>query len=129
MSKQRLCKALLRMRGVSGETIVETLVSILIGSLALLMLAAAIGSSSRIITQSKKTMDEHYSSESALVDGTATPVSTTATATIVVQGSGGTATTMQTIDGVSVYADTRNANLPIARYVKSSAVSGTGGGA
>ena len=44
-----------------GETIGEVLVALLISALALLMLAGAITSSSRIITTSKNTMNTYYS--------------------------------------------------------------------
>ena len=51
----------------SGETMVETLVSILITSLALMLLATAIGTAVNMIVWSKKSMDEYYQGESALV--------------------------------------------------------------
>ena len=44
----------------AGESIAETLVALLISSLALLMLAGAIQSSAKIITQSKKKMEDYY---------------------------------------------------------------------
>lgn len=52
----------------SGETIVETMVSVLITSLALLLLATAIGSSIRIIRQSKTSMEARYTEESSMVE-------------------------------------------------------------
>lgn len=53
----------------SGETIVETMVSVLITSLALLLLATAIGSSIRIIQQSKMSMETRYTEETSMVEG------------------------------------------------------------
>ncbi|MBO7675098.1 MAG: hypothetical protein J6S63_08830 [Atopobiaceae bacterium] len=54
----------------SGETMVETLVSILISSLALLMLATAIGSSINVILTSTRHIETFYSDQSALVAST-----------------------------------------------------------
>lgn len=50
----------------SGETLVETLVSILIGTLALILLANAITTAKNIVTTSEKAMDEHYTAEDKL---------------------------------------------------------------
>lgn len=56
-----------KVSGTHGETIVETLVSILISSLALLMLATAIGSSVKIIMTSTHHMESFYNGQSTLV--------------------------------------------------------------
>ncbi len=50
-----------KLKSEKGETIGETLVSLLIASLALVMLAGAIASASRVITKSKKAMETYYS--------------------------------------------------------------------
>jgi len=71
-------KAIKKVSGSRGETIVETLVSILISSLALLMLATAIGSSVKIIMTSTRHMETFYNGQSALV---ATANTATATGT------------------------------------------------
>jgi hypothetical protein len=60
-------KAIEKVSGSRGETIVETLVSILISSLALLMLATAIGSSVKIIMTSTRHMETFYNGQSAMV--------------------------------------------------------------
>ena len=57
------------MRNCSGETMVETLVSVLISSLALLLLATAIGASVNIVMSSKRSMQGFYSDESTLAQG------------------------------------------------------------
>ena len=44
----------------AGDSIGETLVALLIGSLALLMLAGAVSSGSRVIFRSEAKMDEYY---------------------------------------------------------------------
>ena len=50
-----------KIRNCSGETIGETLVALLIGSLALTMLAGAVSSGARIIIRSREKMTEYYS--------------------------------------------------------------------
>ncbi len=57
----------------SGETMVETLVSILISSLALILLASVIGTSVRLVTNSRSRMTEFYDNESEIVGTAATP--------------------------------------------------------
>ena len=61
-----------RLTSESGETLTETLVSILITSLALLLLATAIGTAVRIVTRSKSRMSEYYLHESNLIGGEST---------------------------------------------------------
>ena len=63
-----------KLRGRSGETIGETLVALLISSLALVMLAGAISAAARMVTISKTAVKEYYvSSEDD--DKTAIPTS------------------------------------------------------
>ena len=50
-----------KLRNNSGESIGETLVALLISALALLMLAGAISSASKIVTQNKTSMNTYYS--------------------------------------------------------------------
>lgn len=61
---KRLCA---RLTSDSGETIVETLTSVLISALALLLLATAIGTSINIVLRSKEVMEKSYSDETELV--------------------------------------------------------------
>ena len=55
-----------RIRSSSGETIGETLVALLIGSLALAMLAGAIASGARIIIRSREKMADYYSNNNKI---------------------------------------------------------------
>lgn len=57
-----------KLKAVSGETMVETLVSILISALALLVLATVISTSVRLVDNSRKRMDDFYATESDLSD-------------------------------------------------------------
>ena len=56
-----------KLRSRAGESIGETLVSLLIAALALTMLAGAIASATKIITQSKAKMAEYYAGDGAMV--------------------------------------------------------------
>ena len=49
----------------AGESISETLISLLVAALALVMLAGAIASSSNVITKSKDKMNSYYSANEA----------------------------------------------------------------
>ena len=55
-----------KFRNNSGESIAETLVALLISSLALMMLAGAITAATRVITQSKKKIAEYYAADTAV---------------------------------------------------------------
>lgn len=49
-----------KLRNRVGESIGETLVALLIAALALLMLAGAVSSASKIVTRNKAAMEEYY---------------------------------------------------------------------
>ncbi len=49
-----------KLRGRAGESIAETLVALLIGCVALVMLAGMISTSAHLITKSKTLMNEYY---------------------------------------------------------------------
>ncbi|MBR0399948.1 MAG: hypothetical protein IJH95_03930 [Mogibacterium sp.] len=53
-------KIYLKIHSKSGESISETLVALLISALALVMLAGAVGASSRIVTNSRNRINEYY---------------------------------------------------------------------
>ncbi len=50
-----------KLRSQSGESLAETLVSLLIAALALIMLAGAMSASSGVITKSRDKLDSYYS--------------------------------------------------------------------
>ncbi|MBR3313810.1 MAG: hypothetical protein IKG18_06700 [Atopobiaceae bacterium] len=56
-----------RLTNQKGETLAETLVSILVSSLALLMLAMAIGTTVRVVMSSRAFVGDFYQKESQLV--------------------------------------------------------------
>lgn len=58
------CRRRLKNRG--GETITEVLVALLISALALTMLAAMIAAATRMVDQSRKSLDDYYKAENNL---------------------------------------------------------------
>ena len=57
-----------KLRSRAGETIGETLVALLISSLALLMLAGAVSAASRAVQQSKTKIEEYYSADKGMAE-------------------------------------------------------------
>lgn len=57
-----------KLRDRSGETISETLVALLVSALALVMLAGAIATASRIITTSRTKLKSYYDKNNAMVE-------------------------------------------------------------
>ena len=55
-----------KLRSKAGETLTETLVALLIGTIALAMLASMIGSTTRILKQTDGVLKEYYSDASSL---------------------------------------------------------------
>lgn len=61
--KQRILR---KLSSNAGESIGETLVALLISALALMMLAGAVTSAMRVVTRSKRSMDEYYQVNNAV---------------------------------------------------------------
>ena len=57
-----------KLKEPSGETLTETLVALLIAALALVMLAGMISSTTRIVTQSKTTMNSYYAENNMVAE-------------------------------------------------------------
>lgn len=58
-----------RIQSDKGETLVETLVAILISSLAMIMLSSAIGTAKNIVFSSRGAIDDYYTADAALASG------------------------------------------------------------
>lgn len=56
-----------KLTSTAGESISETLISLLVASLALLMLAGAVSSATGMITRSREKLGEYYESNDKLV--------------------------------------------------------------
>ena len=103
-----------RLASASGETLTETLVSILLGTLALIMLANAITTATNIVTNSKQKMDEHYTAENGVVDGAdAKKVGSDFTVELTESGAGKVATLA---DDITVYSENPEAENATSRY-------------
>jgi len=57
-----------KLRSISGESIAETLIALLISALALVMLAGAISTVARLVTTSNAKMAEYYAADSDLAE-------------------------------------------------------------
>ena len=57
---------LLKLRSQAGESIAETLIALLISSLALLMLAGAITAATRVVDRSKVAIKDYYVADNVL---------------------------------------------------------------
>ena len=70
-----------KLRSRAGESIAETLIGLLIASLALVMLAGAIATATRLVLTSKDKMDRYYLADGAMAshDGDSTRASVTLT--------------------------------------------------
>lgn len=79
--KNWILKARTRLRSQAGESIGETLVSLLVAALALTMLAGAVSSAGRIVTLSRNKLNSYYSSANSVaqMSGTSTSGSVTIT--------------------------------------------------
>ena len=62
-------RLLMKLRSSAGESISETLVALLIASLALVMLAGMISSTVSMVSRSEKTMEEYYAANDILETG------------------------------------------------------------
>lgn len=91
----------------SGETLVETLISVLISSLALLMLATAIGASVNIIMRSRDSMQNFYNGEGKMIksaqgSGSASDLQVTVDVALTRDGDGN----LETTESVKNYKST-----------------------
>ena len=67
MSNDIRGKVKTKLRSSRGESISETLVAVLISALALVMLAGAIATASRLVTSSRTKLGRYYDSNNAMV--------------------------------------------------------------
>lgn len=66
-----------KLRGRAGETIAETLLAVLLASLALVMLAGAISSAGKLVTTSKTRIAAYYEGDSSMVSAGGDTISLT----------------------------------------------------
>ena len=69
-----------KLKSKKGETITETLVSVLIASAAMILFASMVTSSQRILQKSERIMDDYYAGETKMEEAMAAGGSTTGVA-------------------------------------------------
>lgn len=99
-----------KLKSRAGESIAETLIGLLIASLALVMLAGSISTATRLILTSKDRMDEYYAADGAMAKQTDDPDAIR----ITLEGGG----VKQIIDGVDCYSNDKFENMPVYSYMK-----------
>ena len=102
-----------KLRSGAGESLIETLVSMLVASAALLMLGGAITSATRMVTKSRDTLERYYANESILAsmeDGTDSDTDRRLTV------SPGTVTVNGTPCPVVFYVNSEFAQTPVISY-------------
>ena len=100
-----------RLKSRAGESIAETLIGLLIASLALVMLAGAIATATRLVLTSKDKMDRYYEADGAM----ASHVSASARSSVTLTDADGTVN--QTVP-VEIYTNNVFANPVYAYTVK-----------
>lgn len=68
-----------KLKSEKGETITETLVSVLIAAAAMILFASMITSSQRILQKSERIMDDYYAGEAEMEEAMATGGTTSGT--------------------------------------------------
>ncbi len=109
----------------SGETIAETLIAMLIASIALVMLASMINSTVNVVNKSKAKMEEYYEANALLENSAASGD----TFTITIQGkedSDSKLEQQQTVHGQK--KETLSRTVAAYSYVKENGTSGGGTG-
>ena len=96
-----------KLHSKAGESLVETLVSLLIAAIALTMLAGTLNAASNIITKSRRTLDTYYS---------ANEDETGVTGVIKMTGSGNTGSVTMTMSGTNTSENISLSGVPIVYY-------------
>lgn len=113
-----------KLHSQSGETIAETLIALLISALALVMLAGAIGTAARIVTQSEDKMQAYYQEYNKL----ASPIDQSTTNVLTIGFKNGANTVMLVNEkdavgnigiGVKYYNNQVFVSKPVVAYAKS----------
>ena len=104
-----------KLKSQTGETISETLVGVLISSMALVMLAAAITSSLSAITRSKNKLDDYYKANEAPDGVVRMSGSPSGTGTITITDESGTKIDDYTVD---YFMNDEFSTTPVVAYKK-----------
>ena len=112
-----------KLRSRRGETIAETLVSLLVGCLALMVLAGMIAATARLVRTSEEKMDEYYVESAKLADPEESGESGTVTVTV-----SGSELETSVSCGVSAYENTIFSGHTVTAYRLTTSDDGGSGG-
>ena len=104
-----------KLRSQAGESIGETLVALLISSLALVMLAGAVSAATRIVLQSKDAMQDYYDRDKKMVTASASP----STGKTTIRDADASNTIEDSAD-IIIYANDKFQNTPVYSYTVAS---------
>lgn len=113
--KKKLCSQ-------SGESIGETLVALLISTLALVMLAGAMASASGVITKSRDKLDSYYDAAENVVTRTSAAQELNGKKITITDSRG--AIGPRSFDNISYYLDSVLSDTPVIAYEKNDVASG-----
>ena len=105
-----------KLRSRAGETIAETLVALLVGTLALMILAGMISATARLVTRSEKKMDDYYAGYADLANPSGTLVSISINVSPVEASGEDEATTVSGINIVPHTDETFKEHVTAYRY-------------
>lgn len=102
-------RMLAKLRSRSGESIAETLLALLVSALAMMMLAGAVSSAAKVITQSNLQMARYYKQDNALATRTSG-----ANTIVTIEGKG-----ISENHTVQYYTNSVFAGVPVVAYSES----------
>ncbi len=111
-------KALRKLKNNSGESLAETLISLLIAAVALVMLAATIAASAGIISKGRNKLNDYYSENeksAGIVKMTDSGEETGATETVVISADGENDYLSESVK-VEYYKNTEIGMTPVISY-------------
>jgi hypothetical protein len=105
-----------KLKSTAGESLAEVLIALLIAALSMAMLATAISSTAKIVTQSKATMADYYNQNNEL------DAAATGGAAITIEFDGVRLTDSEDVDGESqtfsvlAFQNTKSSKVPVVSY-------------
>ena len=113
-----------KLRSNKGESIAETLISLLIACVALIMLAGMITAATKLVSKSKTSMQDYYTENNSVATGSTTS-GTGSSTTITISTSPSSQLTIT--QDVTYYQNNTFSNSPVIAYeIPGSATSSSG---
>ena len=113
--KKMLSDSIIRkkLHSKSGESIAETLIALLISTLALTMLAGAISSAANIVERGRKVMEDYYTANDVVI---LQKLETASEGTVVLKENGTPISVDASKSSVSVFVNTQLSRYPVVSY-------------